>query len=117
MKKEFITNIYNPNLPNAIEYLVKNEDETKRKIIFEYLMDKIKELEIGDPIPTETKSIEELKATNIVGLYSGKHTSKYVLNFFIGNDNTKKNLYEPENTINDINVKKKITKVEVDIDY
>lgn len=117
MRREFIANVYNPTLPNAIDYLVKNEDESKKATIFKYLIEKIKELEIGEPCATETKTVEELQAMDIVGLYSGPKTSKYVLNFFIGDDNTKKNLYEPENVIDDVNVSEKITKVEVDIDY
>ena len=117
MKREFITNMYNPNLPDAINYLVKNDDENKKAMIFSFLMEKIKEFEIGEPLPTETRTVEELKAQDIVGLYSCAKTSKSAINLFTGDDNTKKHLYEPENVIDDINVTEKITKIEVDIDY
>ncbi|PJB17752.1 MAG: hypothetical protein CO117_10370 [Flavobacteriaceae bacterium CG_4_9_14_3_um_filter_33_16] len=118
MRREFITNIYNPKLPDAINHLVKNDDEKRKQELFNYMIEKIKELEIGDPQETETKSVEELKAMDIVGLYSGPNTSRYVFNFFAGEEITKKNLYEPENVIVDaIEPSEKITKVEIDIDY
>lgn len=118
MKREFVTNIYNPTLPDAIDHLVKNDDETRKLQLFNYMIEKIKELEIGDPQETETKSVEELIELNIVGLYSGSNTSKYVFNFFAGEEVNKKNLYEPEHVIVDeLTSPEKITKVEVDVDY
>lgn len=118
MKREFVTNIYNPNLPDAIDYLVKNDDETRKLQLFNYMIEKIKEFEIGDPQETEAKSVEELIELNIVGLYSGPNTSRYVFNFFAGDEVNKKNLYEPENVIStEIKSSEKITKVEIDVDY
>jgi hypothetical protein len=113
-RDNFITNMYNPFAEDAIKHIVKNEDEGKRRVIFNYMIDQIKKADIGLPRETERHSVEELTALNIVGLYRNENTPKSVVNFLSNNSEEKKALYEPENVLDINDAVESITITEVD---
>lgn len=100
MAEDFITNIYNPEKPDAIDHLVHNDDPVKRDFLFKYYLEQIKFTKIGDPRENKMHSVEELKEMGMVGIYRTKDTPKAVINFFGGlSTPDKKTLYEPEHTL------------------
>ena len=74
--KKFITNLYNPKLPDFYEKIIKNKQKFSyiKKIIDECLS----EIEIGDPRPTEKYSKEELLKRNIVGIWINSDNPAYL---------------------------------------
>jgi hypothetical protein len=67
---KWITNTYNPKLPDAkynlvMEYYSPKDHEFAFRRHLEWLKDKI----IGDPQATATHTVEELKKMNLVGVY------------------------------------------------
>lgn len=68
MKLRWLTNICDPNLPDAKKHLPlslhENRDEAWQYHL-EWLSDKI----IGEPVATVHRSVEELKRNNLVGIY------------------------------------------------
>lgn len=118
MKKEFITNLYNPYAADAVDHIVKNDDEAKRNLLFKIMLEKLSYLEVADPQETDVYKREELEAMNIVGIYSKDDTPKHIKDFFASEIETKKSYYEPENVSNEEELlAEKIAKVELDIDY
>lgn len=101
MAEEFMTNIYNPEKPDAIDHLIHNQDPNKKEFLFKYYLDQIKLTKIGDPRENGRHSVEELKEMGMVGLYKTKDTPKSVVNFFgVSPEKAgKKYLYEPEHTL------------------
>lgn len=100
---EYIANIYDPRLADAIDHLIHNDDPIKKEILFKYYLDQVKLVDIGDPRATKNKSVEELKQHGIVGLYKSSNTTKTVISFFGGDSiySDKKCVYEPENKLYD----------------
>lgn len=113
-RDNFITNMYNPFAEDAINHIVKNEDEVKKKIIFNYMIDQIKKTDVGLPRETEKHSVEDLQNLNIVGLYRNDLTPKSVVNFLSNHSEEKKALYEPENVLDINDAVESITITEVD---
>lgn len=64
----FLSNIYDPEAPNAKNYIVthfgETREESREKHIF-WLRDKI----IGEPQPTAAYTKEQLVSMNMVGVY------------------------------------------------
>lgn len=118
MKKEFITNMYDPRLSDAIDYIVKNDDEDKKKLLFNMMQEKLVHLMIDIPQPTDVYTSEQLSEMNIVGIYTKDTTPKHVISFFVAETTTKTISYEPEHVLNDDEqLAERISKVEQDIDF
>lgn len=65
----FLSNTYNPNAEDAFTYVRRRPHETPTEAWqhkLEWLSDKI----IGEPQATEHYTVEQLKAMNMVGVYS-----------------------------------------------
>jgi hypothetical protein len=88
---KFICNIYNPSLPDAINFIAPNiADEKKRKMTFKLMKEYIDQTEKGEPKATSKLSVEQLKERNIIGLYTKSTTKPHVVNF-LKSEESKKN--------------------------
>lgn len=84
MTKKFLSNTYNPKLPNAERYLTysisayqNGGDAMKQEWL--YHLKWVKEHAIGSPQETEKYSVSELKNEGLVGIYSKKGWFKHNL--------------------------------------
>lgn len=65
----FLSNTYNPDLPDARRYVSRNSDETQDQA-WEHHRQWLKGKIIGKPQATASKTVEELEAIDMVGVYS-----------------------------------------------
>lgn len=72
----FVTNIYDPTLPDADEKLVSpNADPAKRPALLKYMRELISQYDVGPPMETNGASMKRILAANLVGLYTTDRTS------------------------------------------
>jgi len=72
----FVTNIYDPRLPDSDSKLVsETADPKKREQLLKFVRDLIDQYEIGEPCETYSCSQKQLFEANIVGLYRCDRTT------------------------------------------
>lgn len=70
---KFLSNIYNPALPNARMYFTTSYqgflDPSKAELEWKNHIDWINENIVGEPQPTDTYTVEQLKQMGYIGIY------------------------------------------------